>query len=197
MLCHGPLCCCCGRNAWGRAFFLFRLQQKDCVFVKEPGFDATNWHSDLRMAPFDTNDYVTAWLPLRPVAGGDGDSGLQFASGSHRDFALPFWHDLRKVDDLAARGYPVVSEGAMEVGDVTWHHGWTLHYAPPQPQHTPARLAVSVSYFADGARLLARKARSVYKHQLHNEDYESFADWLPELKDGAVAAHPRLPLVYP
>jgi hypothetical protein len=26
---------------------------QDCVFLKEPGFSETNWHSDLRMAPFD------------------------------------------------------------------------------------------------------------------------------------------------
>lgn len=38
-----------------------RLLQ-DAVFLKEPGFDATNWHSDLRMAPLDTNSYVTAWV---------------------------------------------------------------------------------------------------------------------------------------
>lgn len=24
------------------------------MFLKEPGFAETNWHSDLRMAPFDT-----------------------------------------------------------------------------------------------------------------------------------------------
>ena len=23
--------------------------------------------SDLKMAPLDTNDYVTAWIPLRPI----------------------------------------------------------------------------------------------------------------------------------
>ena len=43
-----------------------RLYQ-DCVFVKQPGFGATNWHSDLRMAPLDTNALATAWIPLRPI----------------------------------------------------------------------------------------------------------------------------------
>jgi hypothetical protein len=31
---------------------------------------------------------------------------------------------------------------------------------------------------------------------LHEEDKEGYSDWLPELKDGAVASHPLLPLVY-
>jgi ectoine hydroxylase-related dioxygenase (phytanoyl-CoA dioxygenase family) len=48
---------------------------QDCVFLKEPGYAETNWHSDLRMAPLDTNDFVTAWIPLRPVQGGERDSG--------------------------------------------------------------------------------------------------------------------------
>ena len=43
-----------------------RLYQ-DCVFVKQPGYGATNWHSDLRMAPLDTNALATAWIPLRPI----------------------------------------------------------------------------------------------------------------------------------
>lgn len=52
--------------------------------MKQPGYAETNWHSDLRMTPFDTNAYVTAWIPLRAIAAGSQDSGLQFASGSHR-----------------------------------------------------------------------------------------------------------------
>lgn len=57
---------------------------QDCLFMKQPGYAETNWHSDLRMTPFDTNAYVTAWIPLRAIAAGAKDSGLQFASGSHR-----------------------------------------------------------------------------------------------------------------
>jgi len=41
----------------------------------------------------------------------DGDSGLLFAGGSHRDFALPFWRDAAGAD-LAARGYRLTSAGA-------------------------------------------------------------------------------------
>jgi len=34
------------------------------------------------------------WLPMRSIKAED-DSGLQFAEGSHRDFALPFWYGSR------------------------------------------------------------------------------------------------------
>ena len=40
---------------------------QDCIFVKEPGFTPTNWHSDLPISPLDTNSFVTAWIPLRPL----------------------------------------------------------------------------------------------------------------------------------
>lgn len=64
------------------------------------------------MAPLDTNAFVTAWVPLRPIAGGGRDSGLLFAAGSHRDFALPFWHDISKMPGLEGRGYRVEGTGA-------------------------------------------------------------------------------------
>lgn len=40
---------------------------QDCIFLKEPGFTPTNWHSDLPLSPLDTNSFVTAWIPLRPI----------------------------------------------------------------------------------------------------------------------------------
>jgi hypothetical protein len=42
----------------------------------------------------------------------------------------------------------------MAVGDVSWHHGWTLHCAGQQPRRSEPRLAIAISYMADGARLL-------------------------------------------
>lgn len=55
----------------------------------------------------------------------DGDSGLLFAGGSHRDFALPFWRDPA-AEALDSRGYRMASPGRMALGDVSWHAGVTL-----------------------------------------------------------------------
>jgi ectoine hydroxylase-related dioxygenase (phytanoyl-CoA dioxygenase family) len=168
---------------------------QDCVFVKQPGFGETNWHSDLRMTPFDTNASVTCWLPMRAVEGGDRDSGLQFAEGSHRDFALPFWHDARTAD-LETRGYTVASAGRLLPGDCTWHHGWTVHSAGPQLLGSLPRTALAVTFIADGARTLDTRARSLRKGMRHDEDAESYGDWLGAVKPGAPARHPLLPLTY-
>lgn len=88
---------------------------QDCMFEKQPGFSETCWHSDLRMAPLDTNDFLTFWIPLRPIAGDALDPGLVFARGSHRDFALPFWRNLQGFD-LSSRGYQLADTGAHMCG---------------------------------------------------------------------------------
>ncbi|KAG1678416.1 hypothetical protein FOA52_015183 [Chlamydomonas sp. UWO 241] len=168
---------------------------QDCVFVKQPGFGETNWHSDLRMTPFDTNASVTCWLPMRAVESGERDSGLLFAEGSHRDFALPFWHDARTAD-LEARGYNVVSAGRLLPGDCTWHHGWTVHSAGPQLPGSLPRTALAVTFIADGARTLDTRTCSLRKGMRHDEDAESYSDWLSAVKPGAPARHPLLPLTY-
>jgi ectoine hydroxylase-related dioxygenase (phytanoyl-CoA dioxygenase family) len=75
------------------------------MFLKRVGDGSTRWHSDLHMAPFDTNSMVTVWVPFDAVPHPDaGGTGLCFATGSHRDFALPFWsRPHEKGADFSAR----------------------------------------------------------------------------------------------
>ena len=161
-----------------------RLYQ-DSMFLKRPNDGATRWHSDLHMAPFDTNAMVTAWIPLDPVPAQDeGGTGLTFASGSHRDFALAFWSRPHEAGaDFSARyESAMASHGALGVGDATWHHGWTLHSAPANDpwfgvdegldeddldeatlaavaaRSRQPRLALTVSFIADGARVQGSRA---------------------------------------
>mmetsp|Transcript_17875 Transcript_17875/g.43001 ORF Transcript_17875/g.43001 Transcript_17875/m.43001 type:complete len:296 (-) Transcript_17875:346-1233(-) len=69
-----------------------RLYQ-DSLFHKRAGDGWTPWHSDARMAPFDTSRMITFWIPLRRVPSPEeGGTGLLFADGSHSDFALPYWN---------------------------------------------------------------------------------------------------------
>jgi hypothetical protein len=85
----------------------------------------------------------------------------------------------------------------MAVGDVSWHHGWTLHTAGAQPPKSPPRLALAVSYFADGARVLDVKGdKSIRPGSLHDEDAEGHGEWLGEVRGGAAARHALLPVVW-
>jgi hypothetical protein len=53
-------------------------------------------------------------LPLRPLH--DDDAALVFASGSHRDFSLPYWHSLEGMADLSGREYEVREGGGWGAG---------------------------------------------------------------------------------
>jgi hypothetical protein len=74
-----------------------RLYQ-DSLFLKRVGDGCTNYHSDLRMAPFDTNDFVTFWIPLVDIP--RHGSALVFVSGSHNDIALNFWRSRKQVANM-------------------------------------------------------------------------------------------------
>lgn len=69
----------------------------------------TNWHSDVRLTPLDTNDFLTFWIPLRPIAA-KGDSALEFAQGSHRDMSALFWRDPADLD-FSIRNYRLQNTG--------------------------------------------------------------------------------------
>ena len=115
-----------------------RLYQ-DSLFHKRRDDGPTPWHSDARMAPFDTSNMITFWIPLQDIPA-DG-TGLVFVSKSHSDFALPYWNDVvdgtefQRLDERYSGGggggnrVAVCDYMPLTLGDVTVHAGWTLHCA--------------------------------------------------------------------
>lgn len=76
------------------------------------------------------------------------------------------------------------------------HHGWTLHNAPGQAPGSEERAAFSVSFFADGARLLDWKKDKTLRKELQDfEDYESYQGWHKDLQPGGYARHADLPVL--
>lgn len=75
------------------------------------------------MIPLDTNEMITMWMPLVEIPPEEeGGSGLTYADGSQKDFALNYWSDPHAKEDLSGR-YTVSSHGRMVPGDASWHHG--------------------------------------------------------------------------
>ena len=59
---------------------------QDSLFHKRAGDGWTPWHSDSRMAPFDTSKMITFWIPLQKVPTPEnGGTGLLFVNYSHSD----------------------------------------------------------------------------------------------------------------
>lgn len=143
----------------------------DQALVKEPLGGKTPWHHDQYYWPLATDDTVTIWMPLIDI---DEDMGsMSFASGSHLGKDL---EDIRISDDSEAyyrklvveRGYAVHKSGAMRAGDCTFHRGRTLHYAGANRSSTTAREAMTMIYFADGAKV------SEPRHANQVADLEAF-----------------------
>jgi ectoine hydroxylase-related dioxygenase (phytanoyl-CoA dioxygenase family) len=162
----------------------------DQALIKEAGGGHTPWHQDQTYWPLDGAGTVTMWMPLVDVTEEIGT--MTFASGSHRlgDLRTPGISDETEAAFAAAvrdRGLRTATHGALAAGDATFHAGWTLHRAPPNPT-SAVRPVMTVIYFADGTRV----AEPV-------DDFQRFdlALWLKGLAPGDLAASERNPLLYP
>lgn len=131
----------------------------DQSLLKEAGGGPTPWHQDQFYWPFADTPTITMWMPLVDVPAEVGS--MTFASGTHRNGALVD----RPISDeseaeLAAivetRSLPTATHGAMAAGDATFHHGWTLHRAGPNP--SAADRSVMTIIYVDAAAAVAPPA---------------------------------------
>lgn len=161
----------------------------DQALFKEPGGGHTPWHQDQIYWPIDSPNTITMWMPLVPVSEEVGS--MTFASGSH---AVGMINKVVISDEshrtlqqyIDGKGFPLVSYGALNAGDATFHAGWTLHSAPGNPTDT-MREVMTVIYVADGTPV-AEPDTNARQHDLKR--------WLPGCVPGQPAASPLNPLVY-
>ena len=148
----------------------------DTLFVKQQNSRGTSWHVDLDHVPLETTEFLTFWMPLQAVPGIDDlGSPLIFVDESHVQSHL--------VADARLR-----SHGPLKPGDVTVHHGGTLHAAPSLNGMAGERWAWAVSFFAHGATV---------KHlPVEDEEREAHQVWAGSLPNGAVAKHELLPKLH-
>lgn len=177
-----------------------RLYQ-DSVFWKRVGDGPTPWHADARMAPFDTSNFITFWVPLQDIPR-DG-TALLFCSKSHSDFALPYWNPV--VNDGMADSewsrleyrYPKkpVSYMPMKLSDLTAHSGFTLHCADGTSSGSTDRMALAISYVDARAELRPDALDDVGKGD--NEDKWSYQDWAHSVPPRTPFKHDLVPIVWP
>lgn len=155
----------CKRFTFGRRFAKLaadlmgvdavRLYHDQALF-KEPRGGHTPWHQDQYYWPLLTDDTITMWMPL--IDASEEMGTMTFASRSHTEGYLGAIEISDESEEhfrkfVEERGYPLAPSGAMRAGDVTFHSGWTLHSAPNNVTDT-TREAMTIIYFADGARLM-------------------------------------------
>ena len=176
-----------------------RLYQ-DAVFSKRAQDGPTPWHTDARMAPFDTPHMLTIWIPLQDIPK-DG-TALVFCSKSHSDFALPFWNDFDgpEFDRLEER-YKGSSTHHMPLalGDATVHSGWTLHCADGNNSLGEDRHALAISFVDADAQVRETALDFTPSSGGYgdNEDQWSYREWVNDVKPRTPFRHPLAPIIWP
>jgi ectoine hydroxylase-related dioxygenase (phytanoyl-CoA dioxygenase family) len=160
----------------------------DQALVKEAGGGATPWHQDQYYWPFDGDETITMWMPLIDIPPEIGS--MTFASGSHElgylgEYAISDESEREFQAMIEREALPLDTHVGLRAGDATFHAGWTLHSAGPNPTEI-VRPVMTVIYYADGLRV-AEPKRDAQRFDL--------MVWLPGLEPGDLAATPTNPLL--
>jgi ectoine hydroxylase-related dioxygenase (phytanoyl-CoA dioxygenase family) len=160
----------------------------DQSLCKEPGGGFTPAHADQYYWPLASDRTVTAWVPLQPVPEEMGPIG--FYAGSHR---FEFGRDLPISDESEARisaemqrqGFALVDD-PFELGEVSFHSGWTFHRAGPNRTERP-RSVMTIIYMDRDMRLAERSPGQ-------QADRDAFC---PGVEVGEIIASPKNPVLWP
>lgn len=160
----------------------------DQSLYKEPGGGITPAHADQYYWPLDSDRCITAWVPLQAVPQDMGP--LAFFAGSQ---AMEFGRDLGISDEsereitrnMEAHGFNV-ADGPFELGEVSFHLGWTFHRAGPNRSSTP-RSVMTVIYMDRDMRLKEPE------NHMQRADWDK---WCPGARVGAIIETPLNPLLY-
>ncbi len=160
----------------------------DQALYKEPGGGITPWHADQYYWPLASDRAVTIWIPLQqtPIAMGP----LSFCVGSHR---LDLERGLEISDESEARiqaevagAELAVDESAFDLGEVSYHLGWTFHRAGPNAADRPR--GVMTMIYIDAAMTLAAPT-----NRNQQADWER---WMPGVDIGERIDTPQNPLLF-
>jgi ectoine hydroxylase-related dioxygenase (phytanoyl-CoA dioxygenase family) len=126
----------------------------DQSLMKEAGGGFTPAHADQYYWPLASNRVVTAWVPLQPVPAQMGPIG--FYAGSHRfdfgrDLPISDESEARIGAEMERRGFALVDD-PFELGEVSFHSGWTFHRAGPNRTNRP-RSVMTIIYMDKDMRL--------------------------------------------
>jgi ectoine hydroxylase-related dioxygenase (phytanoyl-CoA dioxygenase family) len=160
----------------------------DQALYKESGGGVTPWHADQYYWPFATDRCVTVWIPLQETPMEMGP--LAFASGSHafehgRD--LPISDESERVlqEALVAQSFPEISE-PFDLGEVSYHLGWTFHHAAPNNTDVPRRVMTVI--YVDAEMEIAAPVNTNQEADLNN--------WMPGNAAGDRVSSPLNPVLY-
>jgi ectoine hydroxylase-related dioxygenase (phytanoyl-CoA dioxygenase family) len=160
----------------------------DQALYKEPGGGITPAHADQYYWPLANDRCVTAWVPLQAVPEAMGPLGFYARSQSvefGRSLGISDESEAKISANMARHGFAFES-GAFELGEVSFHLGWTFHKAGANRSPAP-RAVMTVIYMDADMRL----AEALNPAQANDRD-----QWCPGVQPGERIATPLNPLLY-
>ncbi|WP_017613894.1 phytanoyl-CoA dioxygenase family protein [Nocardiopsis salina] len=161
----------------------------DQALYKEPGGAITPWHADQYYWPLDTDRVCTVWVPLQETPLEMGP--LSFARSSHRyefgrDLPISEESEDRIREELDRMQFETVQE-PFDLGDVSFHLGWTFHRAGQNESNAPRRVMTVVYMDAE-----TRVTPKIAEHEQAQLDI-----LMPGTEPGERPDGPANPLLYP
>lgn len=161
----------------------------DQSLYKEPGGGITPAHADQYYWPLASDRTITAWIPLQAVPVEMGPLGFYARSQSvelGRELGISDESEDKISANMARHGFEF-SSGAFELGEVSFHLGWTFHKAGANTSGRP-RSVMTVIYM-DAAMRLVPALNAV---QANDRD-----QWCPGAREGELIATRKNPVVWP
>ncbi|MEZ6098885.1 MAG: phytanoyl-CoA dioxygenase family protein [Pirellulaceae bacterium] len=164
-----------------------RMWHDQCLY-KEAGGGFTPWHADQQYWPMASGLSITAWIPLQatPIEMGP----LCFGRGSHvknvgRDLEIS--DDSEQLIRQAVKEQGIIEiQEPFELGEVSFHYGWTLHRAGPNTTGTPRKVHTVIYMDVDMCLAPPRNSNQ-------QVDWER---WTPSTQIGQIMDDPINPVLY-
>jgi ectoine hydroxylase-related dioxygenase (phytanoyl-CoA dioxygenase family) len=152
----------------------------DQALYKEPSGGITPWHADQFYWPLSSPNTVTVWIPLQPTPMEMGP--LAFAEGSQhveigRDIEISDDSEALLASELQKQNFPL-TDTPFELGEVSYHAGWTFHRAGPNVSNQPRKVMTMIYMDKDQIIVEPRNSFQVADH----------AKWLASMP---VGSHPQ------
>lgn len=160
----------------------------DQALYKEPGGGITPWHADQYYWPLASDRTITAWIPLQETRSEMGP--LAFARKTHR---MAFGRNIEISDDSEQlieqslkEAQADIEETPFDLGEVSYHFGWTFHRAGANTSADPRRVMTMI-YMDENIRIADPK----------NKNQENdLKDWCDNVAVGQVPTGPLNPVLW-
>jgi ectoine hydroxylase-related dioxygenase (phytanoyl-CoA dioxygenase family) len=160
----------------------------DQSLYKEPGGGITPAHADQYYWPLSSDRTITAWIPLQAVPNDMGPLGFYARSQSvefGRELGISDESEDKITANMARHGLNFVST-PFELGEVSFHLGWTFHKAGGNVSTQP-RSVMTIIYMDSQMKL---------QPALSPIQANDAAQWCPGILPGNLANSAKNPLLY-